>query len=111
MEILLSIVIVLLIVNCLASFYVLKQHTQKIKGIIEQERLQLSKSLYILSQKQDKLQKSFDGLFTVDPAAPNEVTQKENGETPITEDNPLNISKGFKIEVEGGDTAFSPDFR
>lgn len=59
------------------------------------------------------VEKRIDAIFVVEPPAsstPNQVTKTVDMGVEFSEDNPLDLPKELKFEIEGGDTAIPPQY-
>ena len=110
MDILLLNVIVLITCGILVAGYLLiyrPLNTLLKKSImLEKEVVRLSDILTLNAKHTSVLKQRIDAIFVTekDPPSPNTATKVDEDTIELTEENPLDLPKGVKLQVEGGDT-------
>lgn len=89
--------------SLLSILLFIKLHVDFSKGV--------SKRLENAESSLDKVHKRIDQIFTVDIPAENEASKPVPNDVDISEDNPLNLSKDIKFQIEGGDTQVPPGYK
>lgn len=104
MEALAGFILLIFLLNLIILRYFVSQLSKKISLI----NIPLQNNLKDSGNLKDLLTKSFNKPEIIE--SPNNLDEKDTDEIEFSEDNPLNLPKDIKFEIEGGDSHIPPSY-
>lgn len=101
------ILLTLVIISVVANFFISKYFINRIFKLFSAYRSETLKFSETQKQNTEKLVALLNKLFVTSetPPEPNDIGKVNVDEIAFSEENPINLPKDLKFEVEGGDTS------